>query len=148
MLKEEANYRKTIWYTIIITFRNNKWCHMLFMSTYVGKSIKAWGLPCGQWLRCCAPSAGGSGSIPGQGTRSHMSQLKMQRSCMPTSTQHSKINKFLKKMHRGLPGNDKPQIQDSGYFWGAEKDQNQECYIENFSCSHKYTFYLSEWCLL
>lgn len=74
MLKEEANYRKTIWYTIIITFRNNKQCHMLFMSMYVGKSIKAWELPCGQWLRCCASNAGVSGSIPVQGTRSHMPQ--------------------------------------------------------------------------
>ncbi|TEA42458.1 hypothetical protein DBR06_SOUSAS1810269, partial [Sousa chinensis] len=27
-----------------------------------------------QWLRCCAPNAGGPGSIPGQGTRSHMPQ--------------------------------------------------------------------------
>ena len=25
-----------------------------------------------QWLRLCAPNAGGRGSIPGQGTRSHM----------------------------------------------------------------------------
>ena len=30
----------------------------------------------GQWLRICAPTAGGLGSMPGQGTRSHMSQLK------------------------------------------------------------------------
>ena len=29
-----------------------------------------------QWLRLCAPNAGGLGSIPGQGTRSHMLQLK------------------------------------------------------------------------
>ena len=28
-----------------------------------------------QWLRLCAPSAGGSGSIPSQGTRFHMLQL-------------------------------------------------------------------------
>ncbi|TEA37700.1 hypothetical protein DBR06_SOUSAS9210016, partial [Sousa chinensis] len=25
-----------------------------------------------QWLRLCAPNAGDPGSIPGQGTRSHM----------------------------------------------------------------------------
>ena len=25
-----------------------------------------------QWLRLCAPNAGGPGSIPGQGTRSHV----------------------------------------------------------------------------
>ena len=29
-----------------------------------------------QWLRLCAPKAGGLGSIPGQGTRSHMRQGK------------------------------------------------------------------------
>ena len=29
-----------------------------------------------QWLRLQAPSAGCLGSIPGQGTRSHMPQLK------------------------------------------------------------------------
>ena len=29
-----------------------------------------------QWLRLCAPSAGGLGSIPGQGTRSHRPQLR------------------------------------------------------------------------
>ena len=30
-----------------------------------------------QWLRHCAPNAGGPGSIPGQETRSHMLQLKI-----------------------------------------------------------------------
>ena len=30
-----------------------------------------------QWLRLCAPNAGGQGLIPGQGTRSHVSQLKI-----------------------------------------------------------------------
>ena len=29
-----------------------------------------------QWLRLCAPNAGGLGSIPGYGTRSHMLQLR------------------------------------------------------------------------
>ena len=29
-----------------------------------------------QWLRLHAPSAGGPGLIPGQGTRSHMQQLR------------------------------------------------------------------------
>ncbi|TEA30083.1 hypothetical protein DBR06_SOUSAS18210011, partial [Sousa chinensis] len=33
-----------------------------------------------QWLRLCAPNAGGPGLIPGQGTRSHMPQLRV---CMP-----------------------------------------------------------------
>ena len=30
-----------------------------------------------QWLRLCAPTAGGLGSIPGRGTRSHMPQLRV-----------------------------------------------------------------------
>ena len=29
-----------------------------------------------QWLRLHTPNAGGPGSIPGQGTRSHMPQLR------------------------------------------------------------------------
>ena len=29
-----------------------------------------------QWLRLHAPNAGGQGSIPGEGTRSHMLQLR------------------------------------------------------------------------
>ena len=35
-----------------------------------------------QWLRFCASSGGGPGSIPGQGTRSHMLQLKKKKPCM------------------------------------------------------------------
>ncbi|TEA36668.1 hypothetical protein DBR06_SOUSAS310070, partial [Sousa chinensis] len=30
-----------------------------------------------QWLRLHTPNAGGPGSIPGQGTRSHMLQLRV-----------------------------------------------------------------------
>ena len=30
-----------------------------------------------QWLTLWAPNAGGLGSVPGQGTRSHMQQLKL-----------------------------------------------------------------------
>ena len=67
-----------------------------------------------QWLRFCAPNAGGPGSILGQGTGSHMSQLSvhtphlkvphvttkkildvtMKREDPSTAkTQHSQINK-------------------------------------------------------
>ncbi|TEA30634.1 hypothetical protein DBR06_SOUSAS4110079, partial [Sousa chinensis] len=35
-----------------------------------------------QWLRLCSPNAGGPGSIPGQGTRSHMPQLKIPHAVM------------------------------------------------------------------
>ena len=37
-----------------------------------------------QWLRLHAPNAGGPGSIPGQGTRSHMPQLKILSAAMKT----------------------------------------------------------------
>ena len=30
-----------------------------------------------QWLRLCAPTAGGLGLVPGQRTRPHMSQLRV-----------------------------------------------------------------------
>ncbi|TEA29141.1 hypothetical protein DBR06_SOUSAS10510114, partial [Sousa chinensis] len=33
----------------------------------------------GQWVRLHAPNAGGSGSIPSQGTISHMPQLRSPR---------------------------------------------------------------------
>ena len=42
-----------------------------------------------QWLRLCAPNAGGPGSIPGQGTGSHMTQLKIQHATTKTA------NKFF-----------------------------------------------------
>ena len=45
-----------------------------------------------QWLRLHHPNAGGPGSIPGQGTTSHIPQLKILPGA--TKTQHSQI-KFL-----------------------------------------------------
>ena len=46
-----------------------------------------------QWLRCHTPSAGGPGSIPGQGSRFHMQQLSV---CMPQlKILLSQINKYL-----------------------------------------------------
>ena len=51
-----------------------------------------------QQLRLCAPNAGSLGSIPGQGTRFPMPQLKISDPQAATKTQHSQINKyFLKK---------------------------------------------------
>ena len=51
-----------------------------------------------QRLRFHAPNAGGPGSIPGQGTRSHVLQLKISRAATKvpraaTETQCSQINK-------------------------------------------------------
>ena len=48
-----------------------------------------------QWLRCCAPNAGGLGSIPGPGTRSHMLQLKY-----PLSSQINNNNNKIKKKRK------------------------------------------------
>ena len=76
-----------------------------------------------QWLRTCSSNAGGSSSIPGQGTRSHMpqlrvdmtqlkllhaltershmTQLKVKILCATTKTWHRQINnnknKYLEK---------------------------------------------------
>ena len=52
-----------------------------------------------QWLRIQAPNAESPGLIPGQGTRSHMLQLKIPRATRKiphaaTKTQHSQINIF------------------------------------------------------
>ena len=45
-----------------------------------------------QWLRLYTPNAGGRGSIPGQGTESHMLQLKILHAT--TKTWSSQINKY------------------------------------------------------
>ena len=49
-----------------------------------------------QWLRLCAASAGGLGSIPGQGTRSHMPQLSA------TKLKKKKWKKKKKKPHQAV----------------------------------------------
>ena len=48
-----------------------------------------------QWLRFHAPNAGDPGSIPGQGNRSHMLQLKILHAA--TKTCHNQINKYVLK---------------------------------------------------
>ena len=58
-----------------------------------------------QWLKISSPSAGGPCLIPGQGTRSHMPQLKIPQDAM--KTRHSWINKlkfFLSAIPRPHPG--------------------------------------------
>ena len=49
-----------------------------------------------QRLRLRAPNAGGPGSMPGQGTRSHMHAATKSLHAA-TKTQHNQINKYLKK---------------------------------------------------
>ena len=46
-----------------------------------------------QWLKLHAPSAGGLGSIPGQGTRSHMLQLRV---LMPQLKDHTFLQQRFK----------------------------------------------------
>ena len=46
-----------------------------------------------QWLRLCAPNAGGPGSIPGQGTRSHMHAAT--KSSHATIKEHTAATKEL-----------------------------------------------------
>ena len=46
-----------------------------------------------QWLRLCAPNAGGPGSIPGQGTRSCMPQSRPKIPHAMAKAWHSQINK-------------------------------------------------------
>ena len=43
-----------------------------------------------QWSRLCAPNAGGPGSVPGQGTKSHTRQQKLPHA--KTKTWHSQIH--------------------------------------------------------
>ena len=60
-----------------------------------------------QWLRLLTPNAGGPGSIPGQGTRSHMLQLRVHINshtlkilCAATKTQRSQIIFFFLERKR------------------------------------------------
>ena len=55
-----------------------------------------------QWLRLHAPNAGGMGSIPGQGTRSHMLPLRVHMPQLKilhatTKTRYRQINKYFSK---------------------------------------------------
>ena len=69
-----------------------------------------------QWLRLCAPYAGGPGSIPGQGTRSHVLQLKIPHSA--TKTWSSQINIFeKKKLQLSSWFSVGKEAQDSGLYW-------------------------------
>ena len=57
-----------------------------------------------QWLRLRAPNAGGPGLIPGQGTRSHLPQLRpCSQESAAAKTWNRHINKYLKKEKSNLP---------------------------------------------
>ena len=67
-----------------------------------------------QWLRLCTPSAGGPGSVPGQGTRVHMPQVRPSakqiiivgkdvKECEPSYTVDGDVNwsRYYGKQYRG-----------------------------------------------
>ena len=58
-----------------------------------GSKMWLWEFLVVQWLRLHAPNAGGPVSIPGQGTGSHMLQIKVLHAT--TKAWHSQINKYL-----------------------------------------------------
>ena len=74
--------------------------------------LSAEGMIGDQWLRLCAPNTGVPGLVPGQGTRSHMPQLRVPtlrlkiahatikdpRCCTATKTQHSQTSKYCKTL--------------------------------------------------
>ena len=63
-----------------------------------------------QGPRCHTPNAGGLGSIPSQGTRSHMLQLKISHAT--AKIQHSQINKRKKEKNlcKSRPSQFKPML--------------------------------------
>ena len=72
-----------------------------------------------QWLRLHAPNAGAPGSIPSQGPRSHMPQLKIP--CAATKTWHSQVKKYFFKKHvfpEGLLG-----LRNQMRCWGYTGDR-------------------------
>ena len=84
--------------------------------------------PSAQWLRLGAPNGGGSGSTR-QGTRSYRPQLKILHATMKTDdpcaaskTQHSQINKYLKKKKKSAHGGEK-----SGSF--NDQRQTKFCFV-------------------
>ena len=93
-------------------------CHYIWtQSKIIGTS------PVVQSLRLWDSNAGGLGSVPGQGTRSHMPQvrvhmLKLKRSCMPQLRQHSQINKEqTNKNQEHYPNNRNDPIPISCLIW-------------------------------
>ena len=62
------------------------------------KDLLAWDFPGGPVVKTLSSPCRGQGSVPGEGTRSHMPQLKI--SCATTKTKHSQINTFFKKKKR------------------------------------------------
>ena len=78
-------------------------CGSLLKESQLGTSLVT------QWLRLHAPNAGGPFSIPDQGTRSHISQLR------PSTAKYKTYFFFFKK---GVTSFIKKQESQSKGFWG------------------------------
>ena len=66
----------------------------LYILKWTVKSLSGGGTSLvAQWLRPQAPNAGGLGSIPGQGTRSHTPLLKVLHATM--KTRRSQVNEYI-----------------------------------------------------
>ena len=90
----------------------------MLKSSLVGTSLAA------QWLRLLAPSAGGLGVSPGQGTRSHMSQLKI--SCAIIKIQYRKP--FKKKKLLG---------QDQSNPYRTEDKRRRKEFSNGYLCNYQ-----------
>ena len=75
-----------------------------------------------QWLRLFAPNAGGPGSIPGQGTRSHAAAKNW----------HSQRNNFFKNLERCASRGEKKKVS-------IERSFKEQRTIHNISTSKEYT---------
>jgi len=53
-----------------------------------------------QWLRLCTPKASSPGSIPVQGTRSHMSQEKKRISHAPRKNPHADVKTWYSQINK------------------------------------------------
>ena len=70
--KQPWKYNRTVDINLsIITKISSLGEYLMISKNFLGTSLVA------QWLRFHVPSAGSPGSIPGQGTRSHMPQLRV-----------------------------------------------------------------------
>ena len=87
----EEKKMETLWINVGQTFKNQK-CILYHLDEICIRKKRGGASLVVQWLRLCAPNAGGPGSIPGQGTRSCMPQLKIPSAA--TKTQCSQINKY------------------------------------------------------
>ena len=91
-----------------------------------------------QWLKLHAPNAGATGSIPGQGTRSCMPQLKSLHATtksprFTTKTQCSQTYIYILKSERGAA--EKVRVMRCEKYWISlywlwrwKKSQVQECW--------------------